>query len=424
MQDNYQRRKTRRLFLLFIVVTVTTVVLIVGVYAWFIGISTVNVSEFNVTISAEGGLELSLTGGDNNDWKSGENALIINKTTVAAASNSNKWVADSGDDAGLIPYSSAGIADSNGNLVFYQKTSLSVSPGGYKITAGTLDNNANGYVAFDMYIRNGRKGPFSGDNYSAAGGESIYMRRNPIATVSDSANTPTASATNDHGAANSLRVAFYEVAGMKSSDAAVSDITALSCTTTNSDTAHKICAQSGADQGVFWHIWEPNHLQHTDSLINYYNRVCKTRDVSTGAYESTACTQLSKTEPVSMERNTYAIRSQISTAASTVPSSDVDIYDGNNGYTHNVYDASTNVSGVLQQMSTYKSPDNSTVYGDNNQLIKLAGNSITKVRVFIWLEGQDIDNYDIISGNQSVVIKFGLTKDRFDLNSPLPTSSS
>ena len=44
------------------------IILTVSTYAWFIGMKTVNVSAFDVEIAAIDGLELSLTGGYNDDW--------------------------------------------------------------------------------------------------------------------------------------------------------------------------------------------------------------------------------------------------------------------------------------------------------------------------------------------------------------------
>ena len=43
----------------------------------------------------------------------------------------------------------------------------------------------------------------------------------------------------------------------------------------------------------------------------------------------------------------------------------------------------------------------------------LAPNSVTKVRVYIWIEGQDIDNYDFASLGQQITVSFGFTKERF-----------
>ena len=43
----------------------------------------------------------------------------------------------------------------------------------------------------------------------------------------------------------------------------------------------------------------------------------------------------------------------------------------------------------------------------------LAPNSITKVRVYIWLEGQDIDNYNFAQLGKQITINFGFTKERY-----------
>ena len=58
--------------------------------------------------------------------------------------------------------------------------------------------------------------------------------------------------------------------------------------------------------------------------------------------------------------------------------------------------------------------------------IKLAANSITKIRVYVYLEGQDVDNYDLISKDQKISVQFGFTKDQFDLSNSnaQPSSSS
>ena len=42
----------------------------------------------------------------------------------------------------------------------------------------------------------------------------------------------------------------------------------------------------------------------------------------------------------------------------------------------------------------------------------LAPNSITKVRVYVWIEGQDIDNYDFAQLGQAISVNFGFTKEK------------
>ena len=54
-----QKKRVRNLAL---VCTLTTIVLVASTFAWFIGMRTVNVNSFDVTIAAVDGLSLSLDG--------------------------------------------------------------------------------------------------------------------------------------------------------------------------------------------------------------------------------------------------------------------------------------------------------------------------------------------------------------------------
>jgi hypothetical protein len=54
----------------------------------------------------------------------------------------------------------------------------------------------------------------------------------------------------------------------------------------------------------------------------------------------------------------------------------------------------------------------------------LEPNSITKLRVYIYIEGQDIDNYDFASIGKKISVAFGFTKERYteddiDYNGPV-----
>jgi len=50
---------------------------------------------------------------------------------------------------------------------------------------------------------------------------------------------------------------------------------------------------------------------------------------------------------------------------------------------------------------------------DRPQFMTLAPNSITKLRVYIWIEGQDVDNYDFASIGKKISVNFGFTKERY-----------
>ncbi len=394
------KRKKSKIFLLIIVIAVTAIVLIVETYAWFVGLSTVNTNSFNISVSTGGGLEISL---DGENWKKDNQILNISSSSITATSgsgdhayegNTNKWAGNKG----LIPVSSSGVLDTTtGRIKFYEKSSLSSTSGGYKLISSQVDNTSqevDGYVAFDLFIRNGTDNVYSNDNYNVDAAENVYLKKTSSATVNGNSN---------YGAANSIRVGFFLLAGMKANGADVSDIQGLSCSTTGTNKI-KICPSNLSNQSSYWNIWEPNFNSHVSNATLYFNQSCKTRDASNGDYLSDSCTTLT----TSSVFDTYAVYNSIDA------SDNVDIYDGLNGYNVNTY-SSTNTNGKLYKTSPYRI-DNNTSYTYNNQLFKLAGNSVTKVRVYIWLEGQDVDNYDIITNNSDVIINFGLTKDMYEIN--------
>ena len=53
---------------------------------------------------------------------------------------------------------------------------------------------------------------------------------------------------------------------------------------------------------------------------------------------------------------------------------------------------------------------------DKKELFFISPNSITKLRVYVYLEGQDIDNYDLGVYGKQIKINFGFTKDKFGIS--------
>ena len=159
-----KKRKVRKIFFLFLVIAITSVVLIVETYAWFVGTSTVSTDVFTINVTGAQGLELSL---DGKTWYSDSNKLTISQAAITTdlsstySTNTNKWPI-----GGLYPVSSSGHFDlSVSRLIFYEKASLAATEGGFRLIANRVDNytsnndvlvsEAEGYVAFDLFIRNG-----------------------------------------------------------------------------------------------------------------------------------------------------------------------------------------------------------------------------------------------------------------------------
>ena len=401
-------KKTRRIFIIFIFIFITTVILLVGTYAWFVGITTVAINPFTITVSSGGGIEISL---DGEHWRKGNDALVVTQqavtTTTASPDHAYEGHTNHWPSAGMDPVSSSGEMDASASrLKLYQKISISTTEGGYKLIAGRVDNysqnkpEADVYLTFDLFIKNGQADPYSTE-YTPNADEAIYMLQNPYVTASTSG-------VNNYGLQNSVRVGFFQIGRTKTVGSTPSTIKALSCASTP-----VLCAPANevADRLTHtWNVWEPNDTDHAQNLITYFNSACKKRN-SDGTYQNnTACFTL--TSPYNT-LPTYTVKGDIAS------SDNIDIYDGINDKTPD--------STKLTTYTTYKTSDANSFSNDKKQLLGLAGNSITKVRIYVWLEGQDIDNYDLITSDTSVTISFGLTKDKFNMGStvsPRPSSGT
>ena len=382
----------------------------VSTYAWFIGMKTVKVSEFDINIATTEGLFLSM---DGSDWTYN---LDVNEATQYE-NNTNKI-----DGVELIPLSSVGDMDSTtSRMKLFEKSSLTAVPGGYRLLSAQVNNytdtqettgeyiEGDGYVAFDLFVKN-----LSGEEYyienDPENEEAIYLNTDSSVTVA------TDGGVENTGIENSIRVAFTQLGRIENTEApeAVSTITAMTCADDQEGTypVTGICRNA--------QIWEPNDTDHVGNAINWYNTSCLARtagdvdnDASYTASDdgNTTCNAIAD----GTAYPTYAISRRIDVA------DQVNIYDGT---AFNTYEANTT------DYATYDAAETKTNYklvdypyftdtmkdiagADRPQFMTLAPNSITKLRVYIYLEGQDIDNYDFASLGAKVSVNFGFTKERY-----------
>ena len=365
-------------------------ILSTGTYAWFVGMKTVNVSSFDVEIAAIDGLSLSL---DGVKWADTVEINKENYSTVNTSNNTNSW-----GGSGLYPVSSVGIIDTDvSRMIMYEKGSFTTTPGGYRIMASqvlnTVDGNLeqDGYVVFDLFIKN-----LSGHEYykdlNVLNEEAIYLTPDSKVTVSSSGGVP------GTGIENSVRVGFAQIGRVEATETDQATITGITCTSDTNVTG--ICASRPAQ------IWEPNDRFHVQNAINWYETSCLKRtaaDLTKRTSFDGACKALKDGDYV----QTNAISGVIGYA------DQVDVYDGldYNGYTASI--AETAQDGKLFAYDYFTDREKSLTGVDRPTFITLAPNSITKVRIYIWIEGQDVDNYDFASLGKKISVAFGLSKERF-----------
>ena len=431
---NNNNKHSKKIRNLIVICFMCAVIISTGTYAWFIGMKTVNVSSFDVDIATTEGLFLSM---DGKNWSYKLDA----KNVEAYTGNTNTWA-----DTGLIPISSVGDLDSSvSRLQLYEKGSLTTTKGGYRLLASRVHNydkteegkigniESNGYIAFDLFVKN-----LSGHEYytenNVLNEEDIFLTTNSAVTVSSNGGVA------GTGIENSVRVAFAQIGRVEATDgvASVDNITNITCTDVAK--AEGQAQVTGICRSA--QIWEPNDTKHVQNAINWYETSCKTRketgkDVTLAAsYDATSCGGVAD----GTSNKTYAISRVIGT------SDNVDVYDGEqfNSYVANstpyaTYDTAVNKNeaALAETQSMEKATAAETAKNTARQDYKLvefpyftdtmknytgtarptfmtlAPNSITKIRVYIWIEGQDIDNYDFASLGKKITVNFGFTKERY-----------
>ncbi len=389
-QKNEQhKKKMKRLGL---ICTISIVLISVSTYAWFIGMRTVNVSGFDINIASTESLYLSLNGRDW-DYTVNINEENYDDPNVVYANHTNSW-----GNVGLIPMSSVGKINANSSrLVLYEKGSFTASPGGYRIMASEVKNSdaeeANGYVAFDLFIKN-----LSGEEYYGylddpmKNEEAIYLTPDSSVVVSDSGVD-----AEKTGIENSVRVAFAQIGRVIATTTDEGVITGISCT--NDANVTSICSRDAT-------IWEPNDTAHVENAINWYTTSCLHRngaDITSDSSYAGACGTITD----GVYYPTYAISGVID------ETDQVDNYDGveYNGWTASISNAPAD--GKLYAVDTFTDTEKRLVGTARKAFMYLAPNSITKVRVYIYLEGQDVDNYDFAQLGRQISVNFGFTKERF-----------
>ena len=358
IEEKKEKRSKKRLLLLLLLLIITGVMLSVSTYAWFTSNRTVTVEDINVNVAASGGIQISV---DGTSWKS----IITNQdltdahTTYTAATNQIPSV--------LKPVSTAAKTLNNGYLSMWLGTvSTSQTPtnkGEYILSTedvSTVADNSNSsagtgsnghFVMFDLFIR-------LDDNGDSA--MPLYL--------TDGSNVTFKSGGSDLGTQNASRVAFINE-GNVATGSELSTIQAL--TTTEVGNVY---------------LWEPNYDVHTSTGLSnaysYYN----TASQGNAYTAATAGTQVP----------------YFGTTAAVATSDDVLLSKAN------ATDNGDKFAAVTPGIKTEAAWADGKDY---KQLFNLTPNTISKVRVYFWVEGQDVDCENNASGGDiTLKLQFSLNQ--------------
>ena len=354
------KKKTKankqRLNNLLIVLLLSSMLLVMSTYAWFTANKTVNIDSIDVKVSTTSGLQISA---DGEDWKT-----VLDKTDLVKAKAGKYAEATNQLPKEMSPVSTVLNVNRNGRLdMFFGDVYADLDPdsttyGEYVLESSLLtsddqgnnmemDGNNGKYIAFDVFLKSGNKAE---DLYMSGNVKEIkYLGDdadgNPI--YEDVANT------NASGIANAARIGLIK--GGNTTSTLGGDARALS--TVNGKAF----------------MWEPNADTHTANGI--------ANGVSLGWITTLA--------QVGANPVAYAGLKAETAANSPVALSQITATGAPN-LAQNITPTWTSKRDEVPNLQ-FPADAKENGYALNN--------GVTKFRIYMWVEGQDIDAENFASGS-------------------------
>ena len=351
-----KKQKKSKLGALILLLFLTIVMLSTATYAWFTANKSVQVSNIDVNVQATGGIQIST---DAVNWKT----LISNAdiTTGWSATVSGNTVNDTNQlPTSLSPVSTAGLVDAStdataktkkGNLSMYHGVVAANTQGVFSLTAEKdleVKGTEGNFIAFDLFIKT---------DAAAA----LYIEPGTGASV-------TAGST-DKGLQNATRIAFVIEGNAGANDATAGILTLDNATSSNVT------------------IFEPHVDSHTASGVTqsnlYYSHYTNYNTITAASgNQAVSCDGVKApiTSAIPLAQTNATDNASYFQTVTSVP------------FTSAFANADTGQTNYEWYSTTAPFP---------------AG--ITKVRVYMWVEGQDVDCENDASG-ANLTYKIALTQ--------------
>lgn len=354
----------KRLKKLWILLLLTCILAILSTYAWFSTQRAVEITGLNVNVDVAESMQISL---DGENWT--QSIAITDMNQLLGTADPGLYQAKEGENTNYVPtemtpVSTVGTVKTGIlQMVYGQIKDGKILENVQHCSEDSLDtthNSEHPYLVFDIYLRN-TSGTEAGtlDTIQLDAGSSVWAQTNTV------------------GLAESARVAFV----------AYNDNSASVGLTADGTTIRSI---AGTDTDAVA-IWEPNYNKHTQYVVN--------NDPA------------DRIPAVDTVYNTLAINDSVvggttinDVTVTTANEHLADVFTNKITETDRVsgggYDVGAKETAAA---SNLKLIDGSTDFGINP-------NAITKVRVYIWLEGQDPDCIDLASTGEVLNADIKLVK--------------
>ena len=366
---------------MFFIILIAAVMFNISTYAWFSTQKNVSITNLRGTVEVAEGLEISL---DAEKWYNGitlgeeDGQLSITKNAYQGHHNISP--------SEMLPVSTLGLVGSTdidlkmlrGNVTNSKELSKIVET--KENIESATDSQFPGYFAFDIFLKNNSK--------QSSGDDILQLNYDSSLEIMDASKTAT-------GLQNTARIAFCKYAGTSEVDASQADI--LKVTAGVGVGAPKAYISDVA-------IWEPNADDHVDYIVKNNNKITwSTSDAS--AYATKTLDDGTKGFDTTTKMPTYALKT--SAVGQTI--NDIYMWNGTEANLARQYTLQTTKTSTTDYtikegvQNLVKATDGTTAFG-------IAPNKITRIRVYLWLEGQDVDCINYASHGGGVKVNIGLVK--------------
>ena len=378
---NKKNKRKSELNAMFFIILIAAVMFIISTYAWFSTQKNVSITNLRGTVEVAEGLEISL---DAEKWYNGitlgeeDGQLSITKNAYQGHHNISPSEMLPVSTLGLVGSTDTDLKMLRGNVTNSKELSKIVET--KENIESTTDSQFPGYFAFDIFLKNNSK--------QSSGDDILQLNYDSSLEIMDASKTAT-------GLQNTARIAFCKYAGTSEVDASQADI--LKETAGVGVGAPKAYISDVA-------IWEPNADDHVDYIVKNNNKITwSTSDAS--AYATKTLDDGTKGFDTTTKMPTYALKT--SAAGQTI--NDIYMWNGTEANLARQYTLQTTKTSTTDYtikegvQNLVKATDGTTAFG-------IAPNKITRIRVYLWLEGQDVDCINYASHGGGVKVNIGLVK--------------
>ena len=378
---NKKNKRKSELNAMFFIILIAAVMFIISTYAWFSTQKNVSITNLRGTVEVAEGLEISL---DAEKWYNGitlgeeDGQLSITKNAYQGHHNISPSEMLPVSTLGLVGSTDTDLKMLRGNVTNSKELSKIVETK-ENIEIAT-DSQFPGYFAFDIFLKNNSK--------QSSGDDILQLNYDSSLEIMDASKTAT-------GLQNTARIAFCKYAGTSEVEAEQADI--LKETAGVGVGAPKAYISDVA-------IWEPNADDHVDYIVKNNNKITwSASDAS--AYATKTLDDGTKGFDTTTKMPTYALKT--SAVGQTI--NDIYMWNGTEANLARQYTLQTTKTSTTDYtikegvQNLVKATDGTTAFG-------IAPNKITRIRVYLWLEGQDVDCINYASHGGGVKVNIGLVK--------------